>query len=79
MAAPLALSDSQITAIWSASRPMQPQEREAFLGALGAVFQGRDSVGDGELYRAIRELQRTHFRAPVETERHEPRRQLKAG
>ena len=65
---PLALSDEQLDAITSATRPLQPQERQAFLAALGIMFQGRDEIGDGELARALRDVQREHFRPPTETE-----------
>jgi hypothetical protein len=36
----------------------------AFLASLAAYFTGRQEVGDGELGRAIRQLQREYFRAP---------------
>jgi hypothetical protein len=65
---PLAFTDSQLDAIFNAGRPLQPQEQQAFLAALGAMFQGRSEIGDGELGRAIRDLQREHFRPPTETE-----------
>jgi hypothetical protein len=65
---PLALSDAQLDAIMLACRPMQPQERQAFLAALGVLFQGREEIGDGELGRALRQLQREIFRPPTDTE-----------
>ena len=32
------------------------------------LYQGRSEIGDAELHRAIRELQRMHFSPPTETE-----------
>jgi hypothetical protein len=60
----LSLSDQQMDALTSACRPLQPQERVALMGALHVRFQGRSEVGDGELGRALRDLQRQHFRPP---------------
>jgi hypothetical protein len=38
--------------------------RSAFVAALGNLFSGRDSVGDGELFRALKELQREFMCPP---------------
>jgi hypothetical protein len=42
-------------------------ERDAFLAALLQQFAGRTEIGDGELFRTLRELQRQHFRPPSAT------------
>jgi hypothetical protein len=65
---PLSLSDQQLTALMTAARPLQPLERSAFLAALAVLLRGRDEVGDGELYRSIKQLQREHFKPPTDTE-----------
>jgi hypothetical protein len=52
------LTDAQATAIVHATRPLQATERAAFLAALEVIFAGRSDVGDGELGRALRDLQR---------------------
>jgi hypothetical protein len=62
---PISLSDDQLSAIMRASQPLEPFERSAFLAALATLFQGRSEIGDGELFRSIKQLQREHFRPPV--------------
>jgi len=37
------------------------------MNELEALFVDRNGVGDGELGRMLRELQRKHFRPPTET------------
>jgi hypothetical protein len=70
---PVAFSDQQLDAIMRAARPLQPFERSAFLVAISVLYQGRSEIGDGELHRSIRELQRLHFRPPDVREAEEPR------
>jgi hypothetical protein len=65
---PISLSDNQLTAVMHAAAPLQPYEREAFLVAVATMFGGREAIGDGELGRAIRGLQRQYFKPPSETE-----------
>jgi hypothetical protein len=60
------LTDEQELAVIHATRPLQANERMTFMNALEALLAGRHEVGDGELFRALRDLQRKHFR-PVET------------
>jgi hypothetical protein len=36
----------------------------AFLAALEALLAGRSEIGDGELSRLLRDLQRKHFKPP---------------
>jgi hypothetical protein len=61
---PISLSDGQLSAIMRASQPLEPAQRSTFLSALATLFQGRSQIGDGELERVLRELQREHFRPP---------------
>ena len=74
----ITLTDAQTDAIIHATRPLQPSERAAFLAALVALFADRNEIGDGELGRALRDLQQQHFRPPTATEtgmmgtRHKP-------
>ena len=74
---PISLSDQQLEAVFAATRPLQPPEREAFLTALAVLYAGRSEIGDGELFRSIRELQREHFKPPAVEElprRYQPRK-----
>jgi len=61
---PLALSDAQIAAIMGLVRPLQPHQRSLFLEMLAAKLNSRREIGDGEVYRVCRELQREHFDPP---------------
>jgi hypothetical protein len=63
-ARPLALSDEQMSAILTAAEPLPPDLRSPFLAAVAHALQGREPLGDGLVFRTIRELQREFFRAP---------------
>ena len=57
------ITDKQQDAILGAARPLQPSERQPFMAALfEALVARRDEIGDGELGRTLRELQRKYFR-----------------
>ena len=62
------ITDAQTSAITHATRPLQPSERAAFLEALETLLAGHDEIGDGELGRALRDLQRQHFHPPTDEE-----------
>ena len=56
------LTDAQQDAILNVARPLQPSERVAFMAALAELLAGRrHSLGDGELGRMLRDLQRRIF------------------
>jgi hypothetical protein len=61
------LTEQQLLAIIHAARPLQSNERTAFLAGLEVLFAGRHEIGDGELNCMLRDLQRKHFRPPAET------------
>jgi recombinational DNA repair protein RecR len=65
----LTLTEQQELAVINAARPLAPIEQKAFLMALYYILHGllanRSEVGDGELSRLLRELQRKHFRPPA--------------
>ena len=48
----------------SMSRPQQATERTAFMTALETLLADRTEIGDGELHRALRDLQRKYFKPP---------------
>jgi hypothetical protein len=60
----MTLTNVQELAVIHATRPLQANERTAFMNALEAHFAGRNDVGDGELHRSLRDLQRKYFRPP---------------
>ena len=51
---------AQQTAIFDSARPLNSHERDAYIAAVHVYFRGRTEVGDGELGRALRELQQEH-------------------
>ena len=60
---PLAISDRQLDAILHACEPLQPMERSAFLAALAHRLRGEE-IGDGLLFRVIREVLREVWSPP---------------
>jgi hypothetical protein len=56
MPAPPAFTDEQIDAIMSAAEPLAPADRTPFLEAVASALQGQE-IGDGKLYRVLREIQ----------------------
>jgi hypothetical protein len=70
--APLRLTDSQITAIFAAARPLAVQDRDPFLQEVAGLLQGIVDPGDGDVARAIRQTQRKHFDPPETDERVQP-------
>ena len=75
---PASLTSEQEVAIIHATKPLQVEERTAFMTALTAWLNDRAEVGDGELSRTLRDLQRKHFKPPDVHDRdvvdHYPRR-----
>jgi hypothetical protein len=62
----LALTDSEIATVMQLARPLLPDQRTAFLELLATKFKGQRELGDGEVYRLCRELQRQYYDAPIE-------------
>jgi hypothetical protein len=60
---PLALTDEQMSALLRAAGPLPPDLRSPFLAACARALQGR-LLGDGEIFRVIRETQREFWRPP---------------
>ena len=63
----LAFTDDQMSAMTSAAAPLHPRDRSTFVEAVAARFTNRDEIGDGELGRALRELQREFLNPPMRT------------
>jgi hypothetical protein len=55
----LALNDAQLQMIMNAAQPLSPNDRVKFLQEIAERRSA--TMGDGELYRACRELQRRYF------------------
>jgi hypothetical protein len=52
--APIRLTDAQLDAVLAAARPLAVGDRDQFLQDVARALQGQD-LGDGAVYRAIRE------------------------
>jgi hypothetical protein len=66
LAMSLALSDAQINHILLTTRPLQPRERQEFMAQLlEDLLNRRDEIGEGELGRLLRDLQRRYFTPPT--------------
>jgi hypothetical protein len=61
---PLALSDSEITTIMAAARPLSPADRQSYLEHVAAALTALPLLGDGVVARTCREVFRQHWRAP---------------
>ena len=72
----MTLTDDQQMAILRATAPLEQHQRSAFMATLYSLLAGRHSIGDGELYRFLRELQRQYFSPPIINE-HQPSHELK--
>jgi hypothetical protein len=57
----MALTEKQMDAVYRAIHPLEPVQQEAFLAALNNLYAEQKTVGDGELYRTLRELQKIHM------------------
>jgi len=62
---PIGVSDIQLGMIMRACEPLLPADRDAFLRALAHRLRNELEIGDGVIFRAIRELQRTFWQAPA--------------
>ena len=57
------LSDDQLDQVMRAARPLPVRDREAFLQAVAEGLRGK-TIGDGEVFRAVRDAQRLFYDAP---------------
>jgi hypothetical protein len=77
---PLASTDAEFDAVFSAARPLDPALRDPFLQAVATALQGCSEIGPGAVFVVCRELQRQFFDPPLDEPRavsrwarHEPR------
>jgi hypothetical protein len=62
----LALSDAQINHILLTTEPLRPRERREFMAQLlEDLLMRREEIGEGELGRLLRDLQRRYFTPPT--------------
>ena len=60
---PIHLSNSQFEQILRAAAPLSPEDRSPFLADVAAALRGQE-LGDGAVFRVIREMQERYFRPP---------------
>jgi hypothetical protein len=70
MQSPIKLSDAAMDAIMSAAQPIDHGRRSAFLEAVAHELARHDIIGDGLIFRVVREQQRRFFRPPIESDHH---------
>lgn len=58
------LSDSQVEILFSAARPLPPSDHAAFLEDVTNALASCPELGDGVIYRTVRELQRKYWSPP---------------
>jgi len=56
----MTLTDDQLAAVRRAIEPLDRLQQDAFVAALNKLLANRRTVGDGELYAMLRDLQRIH-------------------
>jgi hypothetical protein len=61
---PPSFSDSQIDQLLLTLRPLNEAQRQALLADLASMLREAPHLGDGQLYRTLRDLQRRHFDPP---------------
>lgn len=61
---PLALSDSELTHIMAAARPLSPADRDAFLQHIAAALAALPMLGEGAVARTVREIFKQHWQPP---------------
>jgi hypothetical protein len=64
MSTPISLTDSELTAIMDAARPLQPCDRDRFLRQVAEAIVALPERGDGAIHRAIRSVWRDCYDAP---------------
>jgi hypothetical protein len=62
---PLALSDSELTTIFAAARPLAVTARDPFLREVAERLAAMPERGDGLVFQICREVQREHWNPPV--------------
>jgi hypothetical protein len=67
------LTDKQNEAIARAIYPLDKLHQDAFIASLRILLADRQQIGDGELFRLLRELQKIHMESypdRTSTQRH---------
>jgi hypothetical protein len=57
------LSDIQLEQIMRAAAPLAPNDRSAFFVEVATALRGQ-TLGDGAVFRVVREIQERYFRPP---------------
>jgi hypothetical protein len=65
---PLALTDSQMDAVFAAARPLPVNRRDQFLQDVATALGAETEIGPGTVFRVIKAVQRSHWDPPWSTE-----------
>jgi hypothetical protein len=60
----VSLSDTDLSAVMDAARPIPPPSRDRFLREVAAELAKHSELGPGTVGRVVRELQHRHLVAP---------------
>jgi len=64
MSTPISLTDSELTAVMDACRPLAPHARDRFLRQVAEAIVALPERGDGSVARAIRSVWRENYDVP---------------
>jgi len=64
MSTPISLTDSELTAVMDACRPLAPHARDRFLRQVAEAIVALPERGDGSVARAIRSVWRENYDPP---------------
>jgi hypothetical protein len=60
----LRLTDSEMTTVLNAAKPLDVSRRDEFLQEVATALAAMPMRGDGRVYQVVREIQRKHFDPP---------------
>ena len=73
MSGPIPLSAAQLSAVYRAAAPIDPDRRAEFLQRVADELQRTLDLGDGQLYRVLRDAQVAIISPPSQDGRRGPR------
>jgi hypothetical protein len=65
MAGPISLTDTELTAVFDAARPLAVGHRNAFLRAVADALASCNEIGPGTVHRVCADQQRKFFDPPT--------------
>jgi hypothetical protein len=62
---PIRLTDAQLDQVFRAARPLAVRDRDAFLRMVADALRDYREPGDGQVFRAVLQAQKTFFDPPL--------------